>query len=157
MSRQAVYVGRTNQAILAGELDLSEWDDEELLRGQRKSKNGKFHGRPPKVVPMAVHHELVRRRISRADEILDETLELACLLLKQVIVDNDAPYADRIKAAGMVMDRVMGKAPDKVEIKSDAPWLIALQAGIVRIGQAEGEVVDADPWEEVDEHIYDVD
>jgi hypothetical protein len=45
--RKRVTVGKTNTAILAGELDLSAWDEEELMRTQRKNKHGTWTGRPP--------------------------------------------------------------------------------------------------------------
>jgi len=132
MSTKAVYVGKTNQAILAGEADLSIWTEEELMRGQRRDKNGKWGGRPPKVVPTAVHNELVRRRLSKAGQLLNESVVDAVKLLQKVVVDEDANYADRIKAAVIIMERVMGKTPDRVEISAEVkPWEIALRNGIV--------------------------
>lgn len=50
-----VRVGNTNTAILSGEEDLSLWSEEELVRGRRRAKNGKWVGRPPAVVPKALH------------------------------------------------------------------------------------------------------
>lgn len=142
-------VGRVEPAILAGELDLSEWDDDELLRGQRRSHNGKFQGRPPKVVPTAVHQELVRRRISRAGDLLDETLEDAVALLGLVIRDPKAQYADRIKAAGMVMDRVMGKSPERVHLEVAPPWALALESLITAAPlPLQAEVIEAEVWED---------
>jgi hypothetical protein len=66
-------VSRHTAAILDGEEDLSAWDDEELLRGQRRAKNGRFVGRPPLVVPQAVHAERVRRTMSKATELLRDS------------------------------------------------------------------------------------
>ncbi len=116
MTRKPVYPGRTNSAILAGDADLREWDDEELLRGQRKSKNGQFHGKPPKVVPMGVHQELTRRRLSKAYELLRDDLVAACQLLGSVVRDDNAPYKDRIKASEIIIERVMGKVPEKIDV-----------------------------------------
>lgn len=61
-----ITLGKTNQAILNGTEDVRLWSDEELLRGQRKAKNGRWTGRPPKVVPLKIHEELTRRRLSEA-------------------------------------------------------------------------------------------
>lgn len=127
-----IRVGKTNLALLNGDEDLSLWSDEELIRGQRRAKNGKWQGRKPKVVPIAVHNELVRRRLSQAGELLCESLVDAVTLLRVVVTDEDAQYSDRIKAANLIMDRVMGKAPEKVALTlEDEPlWAKAIRAGI---------------------------
>lgn len=125
--RALVSLGHTNTAIVNGDEDLSLWSDEELLRGQRRARNGKWMGRPPKVVPMAVHHEMNRRRMSRAREVLDESLEAAVSLFAEVVNDTEAPTDLRLKAAKEIMDRVMGKAPDKVSIRLEPePWELAV-------------------------------
>ena len=49
--RARVRMSDTNTAILRGELDLTAWSEEELIRGQRRARNGHFQGRPPRVVP----------------------------------------------------------------------------------------------------------
>lgn len=132
--RATVRIGPANAAILHGEADLRNWDDEELLRGQRRAKTGSFVGRPPTVVPMAVHDELNRRRFSRAAEALNESLEEAVRVLREIVSDGRASHADRLKAAGMILDRVLGRAPERVQlsvIDEKAPWMEALVAGIV--------------------------
>lgn len=64
--RASISLGRTNAAILHGDEDLTLWSEEELIRGPRRDKNGSWSGRPPKVVPKAVHDELVRRPTAKA-------------------------------------------------------------------------------------------
>jgi hypothetical protein len=130
MSR--VRVGKTNLAILNGDEDLSLWSEEELIRGQRRDRNGRWSGRPPKIVPAAVHNELVRRRLSAAGEVLRESLVDAVTLLREVVQDKDALYSDRIRAANLIMDRVLGKAPEQVRlsVSEEPPWAIAIRAAI---------------------------
>jgi len=130
MSKQAVYVGRTNQAILAGEADLSIWTDEELIRGHKRDVNGRWSGRPPKVVPKAIHDELVRRRLSKSGELLKESLLDAVTLLGTVVRDPEAQYSDRIKAASLIIDRVMGKTPERISLQVEPPWSVALRQAI---------------------------
>lgn len=133
--RRAAYVGKTNAAILAGEADLSEWSEEELLRGQRRDKNGGWVGRPPKVVPMAVHNELVRRKMSRAHELLRDNLVAATEVLVDLATDPEVESAVRLKAATTIMERVLGKTPERVELSATErkPWEAAVTGGIVRI------------------------
>ncbi len=72
-NRRKMVVSANTTAILSGEDNLSSWTDEELLRGQRRSKRGLWEGKPPAVVPMAVHKELIRRRVLECEEIIRES------------------------------------------------------------------------------------
>ncbi len=127
--RSIMTVSKNTTSILNGEDDLSSWDDEELLRGQRRAKNGNFSGSPPKVVPMQIHHELNRRRMSRAGEVLRESLVGAVELWRSVLLDEKAPLAFRMKASELIVERVMGKAKETVDIniEGEPPWAKAIR------------------------------
>jgi hypothetical protein len=129
-----ITLGRTNLAILNGTEDLTLWSEEELIRGQKKGKNGRWTGRKPKVVPAAVHQELTRRRMGQAYELLREDLVAAVQVLGQIVRDDDAADRDRIKAAELIMDRVLGKATERVEVKlQPEPWEEVVVAAIVDV------------------------
>ncbi len=153
-----IQIGETNMAILAGREDLSLWDEEELRRGQRKSRNGKFHGRPPTVVPKAIHDELVRRLQTKARARLDEDLYDAVAIMGEIIRDPDASNADKLTASKLIQDRVWGKAANRVQLTAEDPvWLVALAGGVVSLPVGEGnaelmqaEVIEADGWDEED-------
>jgi hypothetical protein len=162
--RAMIQVNSTTADILDGTADLSTWDDEELLRGQRRCQVGKFKGafvgRPPKVVPMAIHHELNKRRMSRAGEVLRESLVGAVELWRSVLMDEGAPLPIRMEASKLIVDRVMGKAKESVDINmsvtEEPPWAVAIREmyqtqGPLKIGQ--GDVIDAEVLE--DDPIYD--
>jgi hypothetical protein len=117
MDRETVHVGKTNTAILRGDDDLAQWTDEELMRGQRKGRNGRWTGRKPKVVPYAVHEELTRRRLSKAYELLRDNLVTAVEVLIDIATDKDAPPAVQLRAAEIVMERVMPKQPVQIELR----------------------------------------
>lgn len=138
--RALVRVGASNTRILTGQEDLSEWDDEELRRGQRRDKNGRFQGVAPKIVPKAIHDELVRRTLSQANDLFNENVVTAVECLIDVVKGADSEDKDRIRAAAMILDRVMGKTPDKVELSAEVkPWQTAVNGGIVRIAEDEAE------------------
>lgn len=143
-----VNVGKTNLAILRGELDLSVWSEEELIRGQRRASNGRFMGRPPKVVPKAIHDELVRRKMSRAFELLQESVVDAALLLRSVVNDPEAAYAERIRAASLILDRVLGKTPERIQLEVEPPWATALRQALTERPPTGIISLDADSWEE---------
>lgn len=138
--RALVRIGKANTRIITGQEDLSEWDEEELRRGQRRDKNGRFQGQAPKVVPKAIHDELVRRTLNKATELFNENLVTAVECLVDIVKGEDVEDKDRIRAASMILDRVMGKTPDKVELSAEVkPWQSAVSGGIVRIAEDEAE------------------
>lgn len=121
------------------------WDDEELVRGMRKDKTGIFRGRPPVLVPKALHDEMVRRQMSRAMELLQDNLCAAVEVLVSIATRPTAEDKDRIVAAKLIIDRVLGKTPERVQLNlgDPPPWLKALTGGIVSV-ENEGDVIDVE-------------
>lgn len=116
MAGKRIGIGKVNAAILDGTEDLSLWSDEELRRGQRKSKNGRWEGRPPAVVPKKLHDELVKRTLDEAADVLRDNLVDAVTLLGRVVRDGDASNAERIKAAELIMKHALPKEPLTVKV-----------------------------------------
>lgn len=116
--RAMVHMGMTNTRIMTGQEDLSLWTDEELKRGRRKGKNNRWSGRPPSVVPKAIHDELVRRTLDRANEILRENLVVGVQCLVDLVQGEDVDDKVRLQAALAIKDAVMGKAPASLEINA---------------------------------------
>jgi len=141
--RALMTVSAKTAAILNGEEDLSAWDDEELLRGQRKDRTGVFRGRPPKVVPQEVHAERVRRTMSKAYNLLKESSFDAVRLLRKVVNDDEAPIAVRIQAAQLILDRVLPKS-QSVQLSLDPPWLNAIRNGLTIVPTSDDDVIDAE-------------
>jgi len=109
-------LGPTNSRILNGTEDFSQWDEEELYRGQRRDKNGRFQGHAPKVVPLAVHREITRRQMQKVQEHLRDNILKAAEVLTEMIHNPNVDDSTKVKAITMVFDRVLGKAPEKVEV-----------------------------------------
>lgn len=130
-----VRVGKTNAAILGGEADLSLWSEEELKRGTRMDKNGRWGGRPPVVVPKAIHDELVSRKMMAAHELLRDNLCEAIIVLVSIAKDKRADGAVRVKAANTIIERVLGKVPERVHLaRDDEPAFIeAIRNSVVSI------------------------
>jgi hypothetical protein len=130
--RALVRVGKAATKVLTGEDDLSNWDNEELRRGQRRDRNGRFQGRAPLVVPKALHDELVRRVTSEAQALMNENLVAAVQVLVTLVTDEGIEAKDRLKAVEMIMNRVMGKEASRLELDpGDKPWQVALLHAIV--------------------------
>lgn len=133
--RGIVRVSSTTARIINGQEDLSQWSEQELERGARRGADGRFR-KMPVVVAKAVHDELVRRRLSKAFEVLKESVYDGVSLLRQVILDEAASYSDRIRATEMVLDRVMGKPRQDVSLDvliDQPPWMKLMASAIVTL------------------------
>lgn len=144
--RALVRVGRSMTDVLIGREDLTTWDDEELRRGRKRDKHGRWQGKDPIIVAKAVHDELVRRTLEKANKLMIENLEAAVQVLTELAINNQVEPKDRLKAIDMIMNRAMGREPQKIEIAGTAKWEHAIEASIVSL-----------PAELVDAHIADRD
>jgi hypothetical protein len=134
MPRRTVNVGLRTAAVLNGEDDLSEWTDEELLRGQRRNKNGNWTGRRPKLVPLALHQELNNRRLNKAKEILSGSVVRAAEVLREVMDDPLAENRDKLKAAELVIKTITGRADFTLQVEAVPRWHELLASSVVAIG-----------------------
>jgi hypothetical protein len=149
------FQGPTAQ-MLAEPDTVEEWDDEELERGRRRSADGTFKGFSPSVVSIEVHRERMRRTLVNANNLFRESAERAVEVLREIM---DSPFSedrDKIAAAKIVIERTMGKTPDRVEVSLATPkWMEALKGGIVMIDSDEDDddiIIDDDvidvEWED---------
>lgn len=108
------------ELIRAGEMTLDDWSDEELIRGYRKNRNGRF-GPPPKWVPQDVMQELNRRILKRGGKkMLTAYLESVDGLVQ--LARSAESEKVRLEAQKEIQNRVSGKVPDRVAISADDPW-----------------------------------
>lgn len=117
-----VRVNPKMAALLRGDVDISELDDEELARGQFRNSAGKFTGRGTEMVPRAMYTKMMNELFKRANEQMKTSLVDAVNVLTAIATDPDADPKDAMKAAQWLVERVMGKTPENVIIKQDKPW-----------------------------------
>lgn len=129
---------------------IKDWDDEELEHGYRRDKNGRFTGRPPRVVPHVCYQELQRRFREKAHRELAKNAKTAVDALLEIVKSNMADDKARVAAAKIILDRSLGKEPQTLDIEvKTPPWLKALQGGIVALGPGkdgsdEDDIIDID-------------
>ena len=111
-----VYVGKSNQAILNGTDDLSDWTEEELIRGTRRGRNGRWMGRPPKVVPKVVHDEWVRRKFAKSYDLMQQNLVEAVQELCKLAL-NAKDETVRLKAIDLLMKHTLPPKPEHLTIR----------------------------------------
>jgi hypothetical protein len=100
--------------------------------------------------------ELVKRKMAKAYDLLRESTYDAVKVLVEVAKDENADTAVRVKAAELILDRTLGKAPQHVSLdfQGDVPWKqLMAQAVVGSVEQAkalleEGDVVDGEVVED---------
>lgn len=109
--------------LYRGDLSVEDMDDEELSRLQFKDKNGRFTGRPPANLPRSLVDKLRQELLKRASAKFDSHLIDSITVLGTIMKSDQVNPSDRIKAAVIIIDRVMGKTPEKVELTAELkPW-----------------------------------
>jgi hypothetical protein len=87
-------------------------------------------------VPKAVHDELVTRTLEKANQILQENLEAGLEILVDIMKDDRVDAKDRLRAIEMIANRAMGKEPQRLEVKTEGKWQVALADAIVSMPEA---------------------
>jgi membrane-bound lytic murein transglycosylase len=103
----------------AGEYPVAAWSDDEVSHGRPAGIGGTYEGTvglTPKQ-QQEVKKELLRRGQGQFDSMYFDALQA----LHSVALHGENESA-RIKAADLLIQRVAGKTPDKVEIHSADPW-----------------------------------
>ena len=116
-----VYLGGRYALLLSGELSVDDLDDEELARGQLKDKNGRFQGRAPKVVPQQLVSAMRNELVKRAQNNLRQALLKSGIKTLTQLAENAVDESVRLRAAQAIIERTMGKVPDKVQIAAEDP------------------------------------
>jgi hypothetical protein len=123
-----------DKLIAEGMLDMADWSNEELIRGYKKSRHGRW-GPPPKYIPREVQQAAFRQLVSRGDrrlkkayyESIEDLIDLARTANSEKV---------KLEAIREVMNRVVGKVPDRVHIAQDQPWETVLADSLIPIGEA---------------------
>lgn len=154
-------MGGVAQRVLDGLEDLSTWDEEELRRGTRRSADGSFRGRKPTVVPKALHDELYRRTIEHAQELFRKSLPDAIKTVVALATDPTVDASVRLNAAKFAVERVMGKAPQQINLTAEKPLWERFMASVVIDRElpapADAEIIDAEVVEDEPEWEWDED
>lgn len=108
------------QLYMAGQLHITEIDDDELLAFGFKDKNGRMFR--PKNVPREMVTAFTEQLFERSLEKLKTSALDAANTLASLMVDTNVDANVRLKAATEILDRTVGKAPLQVQLTSAAPW-----------------------------------
>ena len=104
----------------SGELDMDDWDDEELIRGYRRNRYGNF-GKAPALVPREVQQEAFRRLLRRGSRKLSAAYLEALNALVELAHSAESEKV-KLEAIKEIQNRVAGKVADVVHIGEEKPW-----------------------------------
>jgi hypothetical protein len=137
-------------AFLEGDLTIDDLDEEEILRGQLRNVNGDFRGGVPLLVPQKFMAAVAKRQKDMYDKKLAPMVIDALTTLQQVMVKKNPQPGDsaRVAAAKLVLERALGKIPERVEMKAEIKtWEHVLDGVLVDVDQPaiEDAVLEEDP------------
>lgn len=108
--------------FLNGLITVEDLDDEELARGELKAADGTWRGGKPRVVPAELMQAMRREWLSRAEAKLREALMSSGIgTLVELASNKNIDEGVRLRAADKIIERCMGKVPDKVELRAEDP------------------------------------
>jgi hypothetical protein len=122
-------------AVAEGLLNLEDWDLEELIRGYRRGRSGKF-GTAPKYIPREVQQQAFRVLISRGNRELNRAYVQSVMDLVQLAQEARSEKV-RLEAIKEIQNRVVGKVPDKVQLTQESPYETILADAFVPIDEVE--------------------
>ena len=120
------------KAIAEGILSLDDWSNEELIRGYRRNRDGRF-GKPPKYIPRELQQEAFRRLVQRGNQKLRSAYMKSIEGLALLALDANSEKV-RLDAQKELLNRVVGKVPDVViGAQLEQPWEGILADSIIPI------------------------
>lgn len=111
--------------LIAGELDVSELDNEELSFGIPRCDDGKFSAKAAwqaAKLPARIRHELHRELYRRANDKLHGGLLGALDSIVELATEPATEDSIRFQAAKYIFERLQGKTPDVHVHTQEAPW-----------------------------------
>lgn len=125
-------VSDEERAVAEGIMSLDDWDDEELIRGYKRNRNGRF-GAAPKFIPKEIQQEVFRRIVGRGDMKMRRAYLASIDTLVDLAEDGSSEKV-RLEATKELMNRVVGKVPDRVHVAQEQPYEQFLADAIVPVG-----------------------
>lgn len=106
------------QDLMDGTLSVEDLDDQECVRGQLRAADGTFRGRPPKAVPRELYLKMQSEAAKRWENKLKGLVDLSIEALEKLVLTGRSEMV-RYQASVYLLERTMGKVPDKVQISAE--------------------------------------
>lgn len=147
-------------AFARGDITIDDLDEDEIMRGQFRGKDGSFKGRPPKYVPrefatalVQKQHELVATKISGL--VNQAFATLSDVMGKPFPQPGDAA---RVKAAQLILERYLGRVPESLNVKvQQSDWDNNKQRFVKTVSLGEMKQIESSKEEVVTGELEDTD
>jgi hypothetical protein len=123
-------------------ISVHDLDLEELARGQLKDKNGKFTGRPPRLLPREIVDAMRNEHHKRVNGILEQSLPDQVKNMIEIAQNRRYDPAVRLKASIYVYERFMGRTPEKVNITAETTVQDIVDDILYEVGEAQQSAVE---------------
>lgn len=107
--------------LLSGTLTVRDLDDKEVAKMRVRGKDGGFSGKA-RAIPSHLINQFVSEQLRRANDRMRKALPDTVDVLVAIMKDPEAKHSDQIRAAQLLQDRILGKAPETVRIESANEW-----------------------------------
>lgn len=145
-AQKTVAIGGRMLQLLEGEIDVADLDDSELMSGTFRDQSGSLRS-SNKLIPKAMHQELMRRILNRGTERIRSDFFDAIDTVTGIMKNDTVDPAVRLRAANIIIDRVAGKVADKIDLTMEVKKYEHVITEIVRempdAGQTAPEILDA--------------
>jgi len=126
-----------SELLKYGYITVDDLDDEELIKGQCRNRNGWFSSNKNAQIPKVVYDKMVSRLFDRAQEKMRENLLAAIDTLTEISKGDAFEASDRINASKFIYERVMGKATEKIDLTVGAKPFEQILSGIAPLTREE--------------------
>lgn len=107
--------------LLSGQLTVKDLDDKEVEKMRVRGKDGSFSGQG-RAIPSHLIQQFTQEQLVRANAKMRRALPETINVLVEILNDGSAKHSDRLRAAQMLQDRILGKAPETVRIQEVNEW-----------------------------------
>lgn len=151
------------QALGGWDKALDDWDIEELARGRPRNIDGSFTGVQPKVIPVRVLEEALKRFKDMTQADIRALVPSAVETLQKFITDDRLddrgrlviPASVRLEAAKWVIEHLVGKPTQRIEgdISVRLQGILAnVMVSPDKVGNGMRPAIEAESWEVEDEN-----
>lgn len=130
--------------LMDGTLPIEDLDDEEVVRGMLRASDGTFKGRPPKAMPRDLYLKMQAEAAKRWDNKLKGMVSLSIEALERIVTSGRSEMV-RYQAATYLIERTMGKTPERIQISAEVKrWEDVASSILVDLGESKDQKEIAD-------------
>lgn len=107
--------------LIAGTLTVKDLDDKEVEKMKVRNADGTMGGKR-RAIPSHLIQQFTQEQLVRANAKMRRALPETINVLVEILNDGSAKHSDRLRAAQMLQDRILGKAPETVRIQEVNEW-----------------------------------